>query len=121
MPTQYLGAQVGHYQLPDDPTRKSWYMSSKKYVKEAIRNVKEWMKQQAMIFKTKASGVPPSGYRPELNVMKLCFYQQQIRVLWWAVELGRLKITGEVSMLAAYTASPCVSEVCVGACAHIIQ
>jgi hypothetical protein len=38
-PTQYLGAQVGHYQLPDDPSRKRWYMSSEKYVKEAVRNI----------------------------------------------------------------------------------
>jgi hypothetical protein len=110
-PTQYLGATVGHYQLLDDPTRKHWYMSSEKYVKEAIRNVKEWMHCQNLT-KTKANGVLPSGYRPELDVTELCdvdeaeFYQQQIVVLRWAVELGRLDITGEVSMLAAFTAAP---------------
>jgi hypothetical protein len=65
-----------------------------------------------MIFKTKANGVLPSGYRPELDISELCevdkaeFYQQQIGVLPWAVELGRLDITGEVSMLAAYTVAP---------------
>jgi hypothetical protein len=38
------------------------------------------------------------------------FYQQQISVLRWAVELGSLDITGEVSMLAAYTAAPHVGH-----------
>jgi hypothetical protein len=81
-------------------------------VKEAIRNVKEWMSKRNMIFKTKVSGVFPSGYRTELDVSKLCdndeseYYQQQIGVLRWAVELGRIDITVEVSMLAANTAVP---------------
>jgi hypothetical protein len=65
-----------------------------------------------LIFKTKVSGV----YRPELDISENCdteeaeFYQQQIGVLRWAVELGRLDITGEVSMLAAYTAAPRVGH-----------
>jgi Reverse transcriptase (RNA-dependent DNA polymerase) len=38
-PTQYLGAEIGEYRLPDDPTKVRWYASSDKYVKEALRNV----------------------------------------------------------------------------------
>lgn len=34
------------------------------------------------------------------------YYQQQIGVLRWAVELGRINICCEVSMLAAYTVAP---------------
>jgi hypothetical protein len=111
-PTQYLGTQVGNYQLPDDLSRKRWYLSSEKYV----INVKDWMFQHSLIFKTKASSVLPSGYWPELDVTESCvteeaeFYQQQIGVLQWAVELGRLDITGEVSMLAAYTAEPRIAH-----------
>jgi Reverse transcriptase (RNA-dependent DNA polymerase) len=95
-----LSAQVSTYILDDDVTHKRWYMSSEKYVKEAIRNMKDWMIEQEMTFKTKASGVLPSGYRPELDVSELCneseakYYQQQIGVLRWAVELGRLDVTG---------------------------
>jgi hypothetical protein len=53
-----------------------------------------------------------SGYRAELDTSPYCddeeanYYQQQIGVLRWAVELGRIDIHTEVSMLAAYTASP---------------
>jgi hypothetical protein len=34
------------------------------------------------------------------------YFQQQIGVFRWAVELGRIDICAEVSMLSAYTASP---------------
>jgi hypothetical protein len=91
-------------------------MSSEKYVKEAIQNVKQWMANRGLIFKTKASGVLPSGYRPELDTSESCdvaeaeYFQQQIGVLRWAVEIGRIDITCEVSMLAALTAAPRVGH-----------
>jgi hypothetical protein len=34
------------------------------------------------------------------------YYQQQIGVLRWAVELGHINITAEVSMMASYTTAP---------------
>jgi Reverse transcriptase (RNA-dependent DNA polymerase) len=43
-PTTYLGAEVGKYILNDDPVNPKWYMSADKYVKESMRNVKEWLK-----------------------------------------------------------------------------
>lgn len=111
-PETYFGAQVGHYSLPDDPSRPRWYMSSEKYVKEAVRNVKGWLEERGKCLKIKAPSVLPSGYRPELDVSPYCdddegiYYQQQIGVLRWAVELGRIDITAEVSMLAAFTSNP---------------
>jgi hypothetical protein len=88
----------------------------RKYVKEAKRNVKTWTTERGLTLKTKATGVVPSGYHPELDVSDLCdvkeaeYFQQQIGVLRLAVELGRLDITCEVSMLAAFTASPRVGH-----------
>jgi hypothetical protein len=87
-------------------------MGSTKYVTESIRNVKRWLEDRGKYLKTKASSVLPSGYRPELDTSAYCndedsnYYQQQIGVLRWAVELGRIDIFTEVSMLAAYTAAP---------------
>jgi Reverse transcriptase (RNA-dependent DNA polymerase) len=109
-PTQYLGASVGKYKFPGGD--ECWYMGSDQYVKEAIRNVSTWLEKRDMRLKTKASSVLPSNYRPELDVSPLCsdedanYYMQQIGVLRWAVELGRIDIAAEVSMLAAFNAAP---------------
>jgi hypothetical protein len=96
-----LGAQV------------RWSLSSEKYVKEAIRNVQNWLTDHNMRpLKARAPSVLPSGYRPELDATEYCddelanYYQQQIGVLRWAVELGRINICAKVSMMVAFTASP---------------
>jgi len=53
-----------------------------------------------------------TGYRPELDVTELLdpqtanYYQSLIGVLRWTVEIGRIDITTEVSMLAACMAMP---------------
>jgi hypothetical protein len=90
-----------------------WSLSSEKYVKEAIRNVQNWLTDHNMKpLKTRAPSVLPSGYRPELDATEYCddelanYYQQQIGVLRWTVELGRINICAEVLMLVAFTAAP---------------
>ena len=62
--------------------------------------------------KKKTPGVLPTGYRPELDRSQYLndedanYYQQQIGVLRWAVEIGRIDITCAVSMMAAFNAAP---------------
>lgn len=112
-PTQYLGAQIKEWRIPEDPDKVVWAMGSEKYVKEAIRNVVNWLEEHNLPkLKPRAPSVFPSNYRPELDASDYCddefghYYQQQIGVLRWAVELGRINICAEVSMLAAYTVAP---------------
>ena len=87
-------------------------MGLEKYVKDAIRQVKEWLTEQSGALKAKAPSVLPSGYCPELDVSEYCsqsdasFFHSHIRILCWAVELGRIDICTEVSMLAAFLAAP---------------
>jgi Reverse transcriptase (RNA-dependent DNA polymerase) len=50
-PSRYLGAEVGLYHLPNQPERPVWYMSSEKYIKEAIRNVKLLLEEREKNFK----------------------------------------------------------------------
>jgi hypothetical protein len=53
-----------------------------------------------------------ANYRPELDVSPLLtedkanYYQSQLGILRWIVELGRIDIATEVSMLAAHNALP---------------
>ena len=113
-PDRYLGATVSKYYFEDGDW--AWAMSSEQYVKEAIRNVKNWLTERDLYLKKKAPSVLPTGYRPELDLSALCgdeeisYFQEQIGVLRWAVELGRVDIANEVSMLASYCAMPRVGH-----------
>ena len=109
-PTQYLGATIAKYQVEDGSW--AWSMSSDQYVKASLENIKSYMVLRNTFLKTKTACVLPSGWKPELDTTDLladedaCFYQSQIGVLRWAVELGRIDIATEVSMLAAYSVAP---------------
>lgn len=110
-PTTYLGADIGRFTIEGDPKPK-WTMSAGKYMKNQLKEIEKWLSDHDMKLKTRASSVLPSNYRPELDNSELCdadlhhVYQQKIGVLRWAVELGQINITAEVSMLAAYCAAP---------------
>ena len=107
-PEQYLGASVSKFDFDDGGW--CWAMGSEQYVKEAIRNIETYCESNGLFLKTgknAAKSVFPSGYRPELDFTEECgdeditFFQEQIGVLRWAVELGRIDIATEVSMLAS--------------------
>ena len=110
VPDRYLGANISEYTLDDGTV--CWSMSSEYYVKAAVKNVELWLQKKGDMLKTKAACVFPSGWKPELDTTELLgeddasYFQQQIGVLRWMVELGRIDICTEVSMLAAYSAAP---------------
>ena len=110
-PTRYLGANVSEYFITGD-TKPKWAIGSQDYVKEAVRVVKAWLSERGMYLKTKVSGVLPSGYRPELEANEMLdsdeaqFYMQAIGILRWIVELGRIDICCEVSIMSSYSAAP---------------
>ena len=109
-PTFYLGATIGRYKFGDGD--ECWYMGSEQYIAEAVKNVTSWLEQRGLMLKTKVSSVLPSNYQPELDTTQLCddedttYDQPQIGVLRWAVELGRIDICTEVSILSGYMAAP---------------
>ena len=111
-PTQYLGSSISKFTFPDGSGEHCWAMGSEQYVKEAVRNIKTWLERRGLQLKSKAPSVLPSGYKPELDTTKLCneddhsYFQQQIGILRWMVELGRIDIATEVSILSSYCASP---------------
>jgi Fe-S-cluster containining protein len=110
-PTRYLGANISEFFITGDE-RAKWAIGSQDYVREAVRVVKAWLEQRGMQLKTKTSGVLPNGYRPELESSEILgqdeahFYMQAIGILRWIVELGRVDICGEVSMMSSYSMSP---------------
>ena len=111
-PDIYLGAQIYRHNLPDGSW--AWGMNSEKYVGNAIKIVEGMLKDDASgkHLKTTAKVPVPTTYKPELHVSQeldkelTARYQQLIGILRWAVELGRVDIYLEVSLLSQYLANP---------------
>jgi hypothetical protein len=111
-PEFYLGAKLRMVTLPNGVN--AWSMSSSKYIQAAVANVKEYHRKYFPThpWTKRTSGPFPLNYAPELdttpelNATHATFYQTQIGVLRWCVELGRVDIITEVSELASYLAMP---------------
>ena len=102
-PDFYLGAKVRPTVLPNGVI--AWGMSSSKYIQAAVQNVKDYFDKAypGRTFARRASAPMPHGYEPELDVSPeldvdaAAFYQSQIGVLRWCVEMGHIDIITEVS------------------------
>ncbi|KAI2510101.1 Reverse transcriptase (RNA-dependent DNA polymerase) [Fragilaria crotonensis] len=111
-PEFYLGAKLRPVTLPNGVV--AWGMSSSKYIQAAVANVKAFHAKEYPTRKwsKRSSGPFPLNYAPELDVTPelspehATFYQSQIGVLRWCVELGRIDIITEVSELASYLIMP---------------
>ena len=112
-PDIYLGAQLGKMNIDG---LECWTMSAEKYVLASVRNVEESLAKKGLRLPTKCYTPLPPDYRPELdttNELKSegvqCF-QEFIGILRWAVELGRVDILLEVSLLSSHLALPRVGH-----------
>jgi hypothetical protein len=108
-PTMYLGAQISQKVIGGV---KCWTMSSEKYIKAAIANVKAKLDKSGQRLPTRCTTPLQSGYRPEvdataeLKIDGIRYYQELIGILRWSIELGRIDIATEVSMLSTHLAMP---------------
>ena len=108
-PEMYLGATVQLKPLND---YMCWTMSSSSYVKAAIETISEQLHKRSMKFNNRCNTPILQGYRPELDNSQelededVTFYQEMMGMLRWAIELGRVDIYHEVSILSSYQAAP---------------
>ena len=109
-PDLYLGCKLRKFAMPNGV--EAWVNSPSKYVQEAVKNVEEHLGKQNASLPKKVTSPFPREYRPELDITPeldvedSSYYQSQIGVLRWMVELGRVDIITEVSMLASQLAMP---------------
>jgi hypothetical protein len=111
-PDYYLGAKVSKVKLPNTVT--AWVLSPSKYVQEAVKNLEEYLEQEhngQRLQKKRSTPITPSYWpdlnvTPELDAENANYYQSQIGVLQWAVELGQIDIMMEVSILSSHLALP---------------
>ena len=109
-PGDYLGATLEKMILLDGS--QCWSISSAKYVKVAVKNVKETLEKSEKRFLGHCFTPLQSGYwyetndSAELRSDGLQYYQELIGVLRWIVELGRVDILLETSLMSAHLALP---------------
>ena len=109
-PSMHLGGHLRLRELANGV--KAWGFSSTQCVKAAVANVEKQLRDEGWKSPNKATTPLTSNYRPELDVtaesdpqgMSHC--QSLIGVLRWIVELGRVDICLEVSMMSSHLAFP---------------
>jgi hypothetical protein len=108
-PEMYLGAQLGKL---DVDGVSCWTMSAEKYVTAAVKNVEEALSKRGLRLPSKCYTPLPTDYKPELETSPelkadgVQYYQELIGILRWAVELGRVDILLETSLMSTYLAMP---------------
>ena len=102
-PTLYLGANLGKVQLLNGV--EAWAASTSQYVQESVKNVEHHLDKLDMKLKKGATTPLSLEYRPELDVSPeldpedAVYYQSLTGVLRWMVEMGRVDICCEISMI----------------------
>ena len=88
------------------------YYVIRKYVKAAIENVEARLAKSDLRFPSRCDTPTSTSYHPskditsEMNTKGLHTYQELIRILRWAIEIGRIDILLEVSLLSSHLELP---------------
>ena len=119
-PKIYLGGSIRKVEL--ETGVKAWAFGSAQYVQAAVKNVEKYLSEQQQSGDDRFS-VPKrvrspmrTSYRPELDTSAVLgskeasYYQSLIGVLRWIVELGRVDIVIECSMMSSYVTMPRVGH-----------
>ena len=109
-PTIYLGGKLSHVTLENGSN--AWSFSSSRYVQAAVHNVETYLNERELKLPTKVNTPLSANYRPEVDVseelghVEAAYFQSLIGVLHWIVELGRVDICLEVSLMSSMLALP---------------
>jgi len=116
-PTRYLGASISKH-LMDGDSYYTWAIGSKEYLIESVRVVKQRITPLNLTLKSKVTSALPSGlgHKPGLDSSEyldddtIILYMQLIGILRWLVELGRIGICVEGSMMSSYNCMPRITH-----------
>ena len=89
-----------------------WVNAVCQVFKSAVDNVELYLKKRGKALPARVSTPLSSNYRPELDTSEelnpddAAYFQSLIGILRWMVELGRVDVCTEVSMLSSHLALP---------------
>ena len=92
----------------------AWAISPSKYVNEAVNSSEKLIQENMPGHKhsSRATNPFPTDYDPDLDTTneleedQATYYKSQVGILSWIVELWRIDIATEVSLLASHVALP---------------
>jgi hypothetical protein len=113
----YLGAKVSKYKLEnaDNPAKMRWSLSAEDYVNCAVKDIETELEKVGKALPSKVTMPTMADYWRELDQTKelepecATYYAGLtglIGVLRWCIELGRIDIIVEVSLLSRFLACP---------------
>jgi hypothetical protein len=114
-PDRYLGANIDKVQTTDGNI--AWSMSSHEYLTNAIKNLETQLEKEGVpplktYGKRNGDRPFPASYRPEIDTSPELGeelanrYLQLIGILRWGIEIGRIDIITEVSVLSQHQCIP---------------
>ena len=109
-PKFYPAGKLSKLELPNGVV--AWAISTSKYIQQALNNPEGILKTHGLKLRKNMNSPLPGNCRPECDSTPECstenatLYTSLIGILRWLVELGRIDITCEVSMMSSYTAMP---------------
>ena len=110
IPDSYLGASLS--MIDNVHGDQCWAMSSDKYCDALVTNVEDALKKKDLKLPSKCVTPFSNGYKPEVDCTNeldadgVQRFQEIIGSLRWAVELGRVDILLETSILSKHLALP---------------
>ena len=106
----YLGAKMT--KMENNEGDVCWAMSSDSYCAALVKNVESVLEKKGLRLPNKCVTPLKHGYRPEydctgeLKKDGLQFYQEIVGSLRWAIEIGRVDILLETSLMSSHLALP---------------
>jgi hypothetical protein len=110
-PESYLGGDLS--KIDNVEGKPCWSMLSDKYCSAMVKNVEHILQKKGLRLQSECPAPLSHGYKPELDCTGgelkadgLQWYQELIGCLCWAVELGRVDILLETSLMSQHLALP---------------
>ena len=109
-PDIYLGAKLKYTRAPNGVW--CWKLIPSKYVQEVCKNCETFLKDGKYSLPRMAPNPFVGEYRPETDMTdpldpdRVSYYQTMIGVMRWMVEIGRIYIATECSLLSSHLVYP---------------
>ena len=91
---------------------KAWGFGYTQYFQDTVKNIEEYLRQKVKSLSAKGVDVLTKKYSPEIDIseelgaQEASYFQYLIGILLWIIELGRVDICTDTSMMSSHITLP---------------